>query len=511
MLSLSLFALLACAPPTVDVDGRGFPDLAAASDHIQPGSTVRILDGGLHEAGLVVPDAVRFIGPGTLTAFDRPVLVGEGALTLADLDLEGGSDDEGASLRVDGDLTLDDVSIAGATGTYALLTQGSVRMERVRIDHPGGVAFEARATTGRPATVDLLDVEVVGALAPHADRAAFTGLDAQDLTFRGLDLTLTDASLAAVGLDPDALHVTDLRATNLSVVADSARIGGGALGALEVDAGVSILDALTIDGAAHITGSSTQLVSLTGGTWQIETDTLEGLDLEVTALVGHPRQATLAAVDASLLQLVDAERLDLADLHVPTTLLRSERLRLEDLTGLTLDAVGVGTIEAITLAGAGPSLDLTGLQAGGVVLRSTSGPAGVVLTGAAVDGLIVVEPAGATGPVRFDTHAFATFEHVSWLGGSRDALAPDGAPVWLFDSLLEVYRFGDIGVDTTVQHSTAWSATGDVEPVFGLDVALPGFAGADDPRLAPDAPFPNRGAFASAYAEVLQERWQALR
>lgn len=510
MRSSVLLLLAACTPPLVEVDGRRHPDLERAVEALEPGSTLRLLTEVPFEAGIVVPDGVHIVGPGELYATTGTVITAEGALFLEDLTLRGGDSEHGSAVH-SGDLDLFAVTVTEGSGAYAVVAEGSVRIEQSTLEHPAGTALETRSPVGRPPRAELVDVVVSGHLAPHADTGTLTGITADTVAFRGLSLDLSDVRAGSLQVDADDLALSDVIAGSLDGITDDGSFRDSTFGGLDLDGRTLLLDAVQVGGAASLTGGSAQLVGIDGGTWQAEVDQLTALDVEVRAFGGHPRLATLSGVEALLLDLQGVEQLDATGLVSPAVRLGADALSITDLTGLSLEVAGYGTLRGITLSGVEPRLYALGPQLEAVILDSAAGPARVTLDAAGVDGLIVVEPPDTLGGIRFDTNTYAFFEYVSWLGGSRTALTPDDHPVWLYHSLLDVHALGTVGNETALFRDTAQSVLEDVPQVFGLEAGDPGFVGPGDPTLLPDAPFPDRGAFASDHAALLVERWNALR
>ncbi|MCA9569314.1 MAG: hypothetical protein KC656_15810, partial [Myxococcales bacterium] len=128
-----------------------------------------------------------------------------------------------------------------------------------------------------------------------------------------------------------------------------------------------------------------------------------------------------------------------------------------------------------------------------------------------IDGLIAVEPSTAVGGLLVETSSYAVLRNATFIGGARTAITPDAVSTYIADSLFEAYALGGIGDDTQIVASSAWSFTEALVPFPGLDIERPGFLGAGDPVLGPDAPHPERGALASPYAAVMVDSWTSLR
>ncbi|MCB9694112.1 MAG: hypothetical protein H6736_20070 [Alphaproteobacteria bacterium] len=474
---MSIVLVSGCVSPTVEVDGRGFADFGKAGPHIGPGSVVRLLGGATFDGPLVLSEGVEVHGPGTLQAANGTVITGEGALTLVDVDVRGGSGDDGTSI-VAGALTLDGVTVEGGPGPLAIVSNGDLDVRSSTLIHPSGKVLETRSPVGRPASARLEDVVVEGLLTPHADTVDIVGLTgAAELAFRAL----------------------------------SAHVEASDLVSLEVDARTHQLVDLDMAGPVVLEGGEAAVLAVAGGTWLLDLDALVGLEMDVAALGGQVEDAQVTQLSADLLQLQDGARLELREAFVGEAYLTADVLAVDGLSAHTASLGGLGEVVGLTLDGPRPQLVATTLSLAGVVMRSTDEAVWLRLEGSSIDGLIAVEPSTAVGGLLVETSSYAVLRNATFIGGARTAITPDAVSAYIADSLFEAYALGGIGDDTQIVASSAWSFTETLVPFPGLDIERPGFLGAGDPILGPDAPHPERGALASPYAAVMVDSWTSLR
>ncbi len=476
-LSVSFVGLvwIAGCTPTVFVDERGYYDLHRAAEALAPGEVLRITGEHHIETGLSLPDGAVVEGPATLRV-DRGVAIeGRGALTLRDLQIFGG-DGEISGVHAARDLWLDRVQVRDQGGATAVYAGGSLWVENSAIHLPGGVALRAQRDMGNAAEVGLDGVAVRGEVQIRAERVQIRDAEMEGLEVAGTQISLEDSTIRALLLDGTFVQFVGL----------------------------------TGDGPRFVRAWESEMLALRGGTWELEAETVVGFDLAVDAVGGAVDAIELASVSAVYMNLQGGSRIAVREGQSTWATLVADQVDVEDHRGEVLVVNGVGDVHRVTLTGPAPKLVATMGWLGGIILRSTEQPVWLSLDACAVDGLIVVEPLEAVAEELFVTRSYFVVRHLSWLGGSRAQFSAPSAPVFIYGSLFEGYAFGPIGEETVFEDSALWSLTEEVAPRYGLDIEPPGFVGPADPTLRDDAPWPDRGAFASPWGADLEQAWSAL-
>jgi hypothetical protein len=468
-------ALAGCTPgPEVSVDGRRVADLQRASELAGPGSAVT-LGAGDHLGGVELADGVVITGaPGARVVGDQGLLVGLGALSVAGVELVGGGPDAGGAVTTAGDLTLSDVRFDGGPGDVPFRPHGSLFVTGGSFAHDG-VVVQTGTVTGRARRAELIDVELHGVAAIPADHLDVQGLfGAADLRVSGQSMLIQDSALIALEARSPAMHL----------------------------AGVEV------SGAASLAGGDALLSDVRGGTWSLDLLALTAAGWTADGIAGEAVDVDLADVQGTLFVL-RSDRAELTRVRASELDVSASVLHAEELAGGRVALWGLGEVTSVRVEGPSPTLALGQLTASGLLVRSSTGPATVVLQGTSVNGMAVVEPPDVDDPgASLATDTYANVTHLTWLGGRRARLTPVGAPLFLAQSILAGAALGPVD-DVVFDGTVLWHYDGSLVAVPNAIVDDPRFLAPGDPRLHPDSPHVGRGAFAGPYGALVEALWSS--
>ena len=468
-------ALVGCtAEYRVLLDGEPVDGLTGAAEAAVPGSVIE-LEAIRYDGGIQLPDDVTIVGNGaTIHGATGRLIESVGTLTLRDLTLVGGSDDEGSAVRAE-DLVLERVSIRDGAGEVSVWVDASIDASDTNIEH-AGIAVWATSALGRARTVSLARFWTDGDLQVEADRAVLTDVEALQIRTGGLNTRLQNTASAILAVRGRVAQVFGAEAS---------------LGAtLDVD------DLL-------LTGTG-------GGAWTITGETVSGVGIQGTLVSITAAQLILNEVTGDDLQLVGTERAELATLSAPRITAFGEQLFIDDLQANDLTMVGLGTQRDLRITGVNPKLSAALGLLEGVIVHADSGQADVELSAASATNLLVVEPANAGAAVGIRSPNYANVHQSTLLFGDRTSLTSPDSVVYFEDSVIHGHALGDIVGRNTWEDTVAFSDTEALPPRLGLWIEDPLFLAPGNPELNPLSDWTAAGAFAGPGGPALLARWRSL-
>lgn len=469
-------ALLGCSPEyQVILDGQPVDGLAEAAQNAVPGSVIE-LEARTYAGGIELPDDVTILGHGaTIQGTSGRLVSSVGTLTLRDLTLVGGSDDEGSAVRAEA-LMLEAVSVRDGTGAVALWADASIDASDTDVQHDG-IAVMAISPLGRARTVTLERFVTNGDLQVEADRAVLTDVTALQITTGGL----------STRLDRTTSSVLSVRGRAVQLFGTQADLG------------------------ATIAVDDVVFSELSGGAWTITGNTVSGVGLIASQIAMTADQLVLGDLTAQQqIQLVATERAELFGLNAPLVDVSSEALTVDDVQANQLSLIGLGPQTDLRITGASPSLSTVVGTLQGVIVHATSGVASVTLSGASVTNLLVVEPPTSVAPIGIQSPDYANVHQSTLVLGRRTSLTDLDSPVFFEDCVIQGHALGDIVGRNTWEDTVAWSETEALSPRLGLSIEDPLFLAPGNPELNPLSDWTDAGAFAGPGGPALLARWRAL-
>lgn len=468
---LSLLLAGCSAEYQVLLDGQPAEGLAEAAAAARPGSVIELAPGE-YEGGVTLANGVTLQGNGaTVRGVDGPLLVG-GDLTLIDLVLVGGSGDEGAAVKAEA-LVMERVEQSGADGLVAVHSNQSLEVRDSRFDHDG-IALAARSNLGRSRAVWLEGVWTSGDLDVEADEATLIGVEATQLNAGGPNARIEQTTVVGASLRGRAAQIFGLDA---------------AFGVVAVD---------------DVTASD-----LTGGSWTVDADTVQGVGWAAQTLEVTAETAVLADLHADRLTLTASGSAQVAQVAAPTVRILAPALTASDVEGIDVELGGNGVLEDIRAIGPAARLATNQGTLHGALVVSDAGPATLELEASAIRNLLVVEPPGSVGTTLFATTSYATIDDSTFRVGRRTALAPSGVPLGFGRSIVYGEALGDIVGANVWDDTVAWSVTEVLPPRLGLTIDDPLFL-PGSPEVNPISPWVGHGAFIGPFSATVQQRWDAL-